>query len=62
MFWILMSEVEGILNGRLLILVSSDLKDLDFLILNYLLLLRVNLNLLFGVFNKEEMYSKWCWC
>lgn len=53
-----MSEVEGILNGRLLILVSSDLKDLDFLILNYLLLLRVNLNLLFGVFNKEEMYSK----
>ena len=57
----LMSEVEGILNGRPLTPVSSDPKDLDPLTPNHLLLLRANPNLPPGVFNKEEMYSKRRW-
>ena len=57
----LMSEVEGILNGRPLTPVSSDPKDLDPLTPNHLLLLRANPNLPPGVFNTEEMYSKRRW-
>ena len=53
----LMSEVEGILNGRPLTPVSSDPKDLDPLTPNRLLLLRANPNLPPGVFSKEEMYQ-----
>ena len=57
----LMSEVEGILNGRPLTPVSSDPRDLDLLTPNHLLLLRANPNLPPGVFNKEEMYGKRRW-
>jgi len=57
----LVSEVQGILNGRPLTPVSSDPKDLDPLTPNHLLLLRANPNLPPGVFSKEEMYSKRHW-
>jgi len=57
----LMSEVEGILNGRPLTPVSSNPKDLDPLTPNHLLLLRANPNLPPGVFSKKEMYSKRRW-
>ena len=57
----LMSEVQGILNSRLLTPVSSDPKDLEPLTPNHLILLRANPNLPPGVFNKEDVYSRRRW-
>ena len=56
----LMSEVEGILNGRPLTPISSYPKDLDPLTPNHLLLLRANPNLPPGG-TKEEMNSNRRW-
>ena len=57
----LMAEVQGILNSRPLTPVSNDLKDLEPLTPNHLLLLRENPNLPPGAFAKEDTYCKRRW-
>ncbi len=57
----LVSEVEGILNGRPLTSINDHLMDLTPLSPNDLLLLRLNLNIRPGVFSKTDNYCKGRW-
>lgn len=57
----LMCQVEAIINGRPITAVSDDVKDLNPLTPNHLLLLRSGPVLPPGVFNKEDMYSRKRW-
>ena len=57
----LMAEVEGILNGRPLTPNSDSSIDAEPLTLNHLLLLRSNLNLPPGAFEKNDLYCQRRW-
>ena len=57
----LMAEVQGILNGRPLTPVSSDLRDLEPLTPNHLLLLKANPNLSPCISSKDDLYSRCRW-
>ncbi|XP_068738205.1 uncharacterized protein, partial [Montipora capricornis] len=53
----LMCEVESIVNGRPITKVSDDVKDLNALTPNHLLLLRAGATIPPGVFSKDDNYS-----
>ena len=53
----LMCEVESIVNGRPITKVSDDVKDLNALTLNHLLLLRAGATIPPGEFSKDDNYS-----
>ena len=53
----LMCEVESIVNGRLIIKVSDDPRDLNALTPNHFLLLRTSTAMPQGVFSKEDNYT-----
>jgi len=57
----LMCEVEAIINGRPLTIVSSDPKDDDPLTPNLLLLLKSSSSLPPGVFDQRDVYSRKRW-
>lgn len=57
----LLCEVEFIVNGRLVIKVLDDLRDMEVFILNYLLLFCLGFLVLFGFFFKDEIYFCRCW-
>lgn len=56
-----MCEVEFIVNGRFLIKVFDDSRDLEVFISNYFFLLRLGFILSFGVFRKEDVYFRRRW-
>lgn len=55
-------EVEWFVNSCFLIEVSLDVDDFEVLILNYFIIGRGIVNLLFGVFVDREILSYKCWC
>ena len=57
----LMSEVEAILNARLLTPLSADPRDEEPLTPNHLLLMRRNPSLSPGVFDKDDCYTRRRW-
>jgi hypothetical protein len=57
----LMCQVESIVNGRPITVVSNDVKDLEPLTPNHLLLLRSGSTLPPGIFVKEDSYHKKRW-
>ena len=57
----LLCEVESIINSRPITQVSEDPKDLEALTPNHLLLLRSEIPLTPGVFQKEDLYSRRRW-
>lgn len=60
-FFIIMMEVEKILNDCLFMKLSEDLKDLEFLILNYFLLFYCNYCFVLGDFF-IVFVDKYIWC
>ena len=58
----LMCEVENIVNGRPLTKVSNDLRDLEALMPNHLLLLQSGSTLPPGNFRKGDLYVHRRWC
>ena len=57
----LMCEVESIVNGRLIIKLSDDPRDLNALTPNHFLLLRTGTAMPQGVFSKEDNYTCHRW-